>query len=77
MGIQIKIFGQLSEIIGSEELQLEDINDTELLRKKLIFDFPKLANYPFVMAVDKKIANKNVKLNTGDVVALLPPFAGG
>lgn len=77
MNIQIKIFGQLAEIIGSDQLQFQDINDTDLLREKLISGFPKLADYPFVVAVDKKVANKNIKLNSGDVVALLPPFAGG
>ncbi len=77
MGIQIKIFGQLADIIGSDELQLQHMNDTGSLRKKLISDFPKLANYPFVVAVGKKIVNGNQKLNAGDVVALLPPFAGG
>lgn len=77
MNIQVKIFGQLAEIIGNDQLQLQDITDTDLLRKKLISGFPKLADYPFVVAVDKKVANKNIKLNSGDVVALLPPFAGG
>ena len=77
MQVQIKIFGQLAEIIGSEEMQLQDINDTDLLRKRLISDFPKLADYPFVVAVDKKVATNNIMLNKGNVVALLPPFAGG
>lgn len=77
MGIQIKVFGQLADIIGSDELQLQDIGDTGTLREKMISDFPELANYPFVIAVGKKIVNGNQKLNTDDVVALLPPFAGG
>ena len=77
MSIQIKIFGQLAEIVGSSELQLEVVDDTNFVRTKMISDFPKLEKYPFVIAVNKIIVNKNQKINTGDVVALLPPFAGG
>lgn len=77
MNIQVKVFGQLAEIIGNDQIQFKDIADTDLLRKELISGFPKLADYPFVVAVDKKVANKNMKLNPGDVIALLPPFAGG
>ncbi len=77
MGIQIKIFGQLAEIIGSDRLEWEEIKDTGTLKKKLISNFPLLADYPFVVAVDKKITDKNKTLREGDEVALLPPFAGG
>lgn len=77
MSIQIKIFGHLAEIAGSNELELQGVSDTDLVRERLISDFPKLANYPFVIAVNKMIINRNQKINTGDVLALLPPFAGG
>ena len=77
MSIQIKIFGQLAEIVGSNELKLELVADTNSIKTKIISDFPKLENYPFVIAVNKIIVNQNQKINTGDVVALLPPFAGG
>lgn len=77
MSIQIKIFGQLVEIVGSNELELQEVNDTDLVRERLISDFPKLANYSFAIAVNKRIINRNQKINIGDVLALLPPFAGG
>lgn len=77
MGIQIKIFGQLAELIGSDQLLLQDVKDTDLLRERLISDFPKLVDYPFVVAVDKRVINENKALKAGDEVALLPPFAGG
>lgn len=77
MGTLIKVFGQLADIIGSDELQMQDISDTGSLREKLVSEFPELGNYPFVVAVGKKVVNGNQKINTGDEVALLPPFAGG
>lgn len=77
MSTQIKVFGQLAELIGSDRLIWQDVKDTDLLRKRLISDFPKLVDYPFVVAVDKKVINENRMLKAGDEVALLPPFAGG
>lgn len=56
---------------------LQDVKDTDLLRKRLISDYPKLVDYPFVVAVDKKVINENRTLKEDDEVALLPPFAGG
>ncbi len=77
MSIQIKIFGQLAEITGNNELHLQNVSDTDSLRKKLVSDYSKLQHCSFVIAVDKKIVTENLPLNAGDVVALLPPFAGG
>lgn len=77
MQINIKIFGQLTELIGANELLLQDVENTDLLKEKLILNFPKLANFPFVIAVNKKIVQQNENIKTGDVLALMPPFAGG
>lgn len=77
MSIKIKIFGQLAEIAGRIELEWQELSDTDTIREKLIAEFPKLEYHPFVMAVNKKIVNQNQKINKGDEVALLPPFAGG
>ncbi len=77
MSIQVKVFGQLTEIIGRSELQIEDAGDTKGIVEKLILDFPKLADCSFAIALNKKIINHNQKINSGDVVALMPPFAGG
>ena len=77
MSIQVKLFGALADVVGQPEVQLQNINDTDSLKKKMVSDFPKLKTYSFVVAVYKKIANGNEVLSNGDVVALLPPFAGG
>lgn len=77
MSIQIKFFGQIAEVTGTGEMVLQGINDTNSLQTKLLSDFPQLKNYQFVVAVDKKIINGNETLHAGNVVALLPPFAGG
>ena len=77
MSIQVKFFGVLADAAKKKEFYLENITDTELLRKKILSDFPDLGKQSFVIAVNKKIAKGNVLINAGDIVALLPPFAGG
>ncbi|MBI4931464.1 MAG: MoaD/ThiS family protein [Bacteroidetes bacterium] len=77
MSIQINLFGSLAEVVGKTQLNINDVNDTEALKQKMLDDFPKLKNYQFVIAVSKQIIKENQLLNAGDVVALLPPFAGG
>ena len=77
MSIQIKFFGSLADAAGKSQVDINDVNDTDSLKEKMLKDFPKLMNYQFVIAVSKQIVKKNQALNSGDVVALLPPFAGG
>jgi molybdopterin converting factor small subunit len=75
--IEILAFGQLTDITGRETLQIENVQDIDELHAKLINLFPDLADSKFLIAVNKEIMRGNVKLNAGDVVALLPPFSGG
>ena len=56
---------------------MEDITDTDQLKKILIEKHPALTDSKYLIAVNMEIIRGNVKLNPGDVVALLPPFSGG
>lgn len=71
------LFGRLVEIIGSEKISMENISDTHSLKSQLEERFPALRNCQYVFAVNRKICNENCKINTGDEISLLPPFAGG
>ncbi len=75
--INILAFGQLIDITGLSSWQMEDAIDTDQIRSKLLEKFPKLAQSKFLMAVNMEVIRGNVQLNSGDVVALLPPFSGG
>jgi len=75
--MQIKVFGQLTEVLGAHELQREIVSDTDLLKRNLISEFPDLAGYSFAIAIDKKIVVSNQTIREGAVIALLPPFSGG
>lgn len=77
MSIQIKFFGLLADTIGKSQLDLQGVENTNSLRQVLFTDYPELKNCQFIIAVEKKIIKQNQKLNPGDEVALLPPFAGG
>ena len=76
MKINIIIFGQLCEVLG-ENLVMENLKDTENLQQALHKKFPELANYKYVMAVNKKQVTINTVLKEDCTVALLPPFSGG
>jgi molybdopterin converting factor small subunit len=77
MTIQVKFFGLLVDIVGETEMDITGINDTDSLKQKMLSDFPKLKDQSFVIVVSKQIVKGNQILNPCDVVALLPPFAGG
>ena len=77
MNIQVKLFGLLADAAGKSELQIENASDTDSLKKIMLLEYPNLANKSFIVAVRKQIIGNNQKLENGDEVAFLPPFAGG
>ena len=77
MSIRVKLFGLLADTVGKSELQIENASDTDSLKKQMLLDYPHLASKSFIVAVRKQIIGNNQKLENGDEVAFLPPFAGG
>jgi sulfur-carrier protein len=77
MAIRIMIFGQLTDIINSNELTLTGIDDTNDLVSELNKLYPALAGNRYVMAVNKQTITANTVLKEDSIVALLPPFSGG
>ncbi|MWB93348.1 MoaD/ThiS family protein [Flavobacterium sp. GA093] len=77
--IEIKYFGAVAEKtkcafekVASSEVSLQEL--LQNLEEKYQFE-----SLSFSVAVNQKIVSKtgNYTLQTSDVVALLPPFAGG
>ena len=78
MPIRIMIFGQLTDIINSNELTLTTgIADTNSLVSELNKRYPALAGTKYMMAVNKQTVTANTILKEDSIVALLPPFSGG
>lgn len=77
MAIDILIFGQLTDITGTDRIRLADMADTDALLSELNSRYPALENVQFRVAVNKKIITGNVELSQQSTIALMPPFSGG
>jgi molybdopterin converting factor small subunit len=77
MDIDVKVFGQLTDLTGSAALRISDVRDTDELRAILAEQYPPLKDHPYAIAVDKKIVSVNTDLEPGCIVVLMPPFSGG
>ena len=77
MKVKVLLFGVFSEKIESSSLYFEDITSTEDLLINIYGLYPALKEMRCTLAVNQHIIMENTKLKNGDVVALMPPFAGG
>ncbi len=77
MKVTILLFGQLTDITGTDNIIFDDVPDTVSLTIKLHRQFPALKESKYIIAVDKKIISANTTLYNNCTVALLPPFSGG
>ena len=77
MKIKILFFGILQEAAGKQEMTLNNINNTESLQNHLTSLIPRLKNYTFRLAINQEFVDSNCTLKEGDIVAVMPPFAGG
>ncbi len=75
--MNIKVFGQLTDIIREENISVEKVADVNGLKNHLNIRYPALAEKTFVIAVNKKITHENIPLTADAEIALLPPFSGG
>ena len=75
--MNIMIFGQLEDIIGSSVVSISDVTNTDLLLNKLYAEYPLLKEKKFLIAVDQKIITGKTEIGEQAKVALLPPFSGG
>lgn len=77
--IEIKYFGAVAE---KTKCEFEKVTFSEVSLQQLLQDLEikyQFDSLSFSVAVNQKIVSKTTdyKLQTSDVVALLPPFAGG
>ena len=77
MKVEVLFYGMVSEAAGLSSVKYQDIKDTEALSEQLATFFPQLKNLQYSMAVNQVIRREVISLTDGDVIALLPPFAGG
>ena len=79
MKVTLKYFGQLVDVMGShEEIREITANTSNELLEQMKQNNP-IGHIPFQLAIHDKLIDQEAakKLNDGDVIALLPPYAGG
>ena len=74
---KIKVFGQLAEITGTAEITLPKSSTTADLKKNILENYPALASFSFMIAVDKSVLQGDALIPDNAEIALLPPFSGG
>ena len=80
MEITLKYFGIIADIIQKKEETLFIEDESITLRKmQLIIEikYPKILVINYSIAVNKKFLQNDILLKNQDVIAFLPPFAGG
>jgi molybdopterin synthase sulfur carrier subunit len=77
MKVKILFFGILQEASGKQEMILNDINDSDTLQNQLKSLIPDIKDFTFRLAINEEFIDSNCTLKEGDIVAVIPPFAGG
>lgn len=77
MKIRVKFFGVLSEVVGENDIVIKGNSTLLQLKQSIIDRHPSLKDYKYRISVNRVIIGADHKLNEGDEVAFLPPFAGG
>ena len=76
MKLTVLAFASYKQLLGFEEAELP-LPDPPTLGELL--KHPRFANMPknALLVINHKFAGANETLNTGDVVAVMPPVSGG
>lgn len=80
MRVTLKYFGLLEEITHCNEEQVEltaDVSSLLGLKSAVEHRFPAFQKTAYSIALNQALCNDEVALQEADVIAFLPPFAGG
>lgn len=79
MIVKVEYYGQVAEIVGSQQQQIE-LGEASVLSdliQEIESQFGDLAAIKKQYAVNNSMVDTHTTLNNNDLVAVLPPFAGG
>lgn len=80
MILNVKYFGVLADITKKKEEQLE-LDESNLtvnsLKSKIELVYQELQKNSYSIAVNQTMARMDITVKDQDVIAFLPPFAGG
>lgn len=77
MEIKVLFFGEIQQSTKQSEILFKDVFSSNQLNEKIQLLFPDLKTKSYRIAVNKSLINIDTELKNGDILAFLPPFAGG
>jgi molybdopterin converting factor small subunit len=77
MEISVLFFGVLAEVTKTSFRHYSNVGSFDDLKLRIEDEFPEMVHYNYRIAVNKEMVSDVPILNSGDEIALLPPFAGG
>jgi molybdopterin synthase sulfur carrier subunit len=77
MEIEIISFGQITEFIKHQKIDIAGITDTETFKQYIENQFPALKGMKYKLALNKNIVQENTEITKKAVIAIMPPFSGG
>jgi molybdopterin converting factor small subunit len=77
MEVKVLFFGVLSEVAATTVKHYNNVKTVNDLKLRIFDDYPEIVHYNYRISVNNEITDKDLILNPGDEVALMPPFAGG
>ena len=76
MKVTVLLFAQLAELFPTSTLEMEVTSWQEII-ENLESKNPDFTGQQYSVAINEEIVQNDIVLKDGDIVALLPPFAGG
>ncbi|WP_343522166.1 MoaD/ThiS family protein [Pedobacter sp.] len=77
MEIEIISFGQITEFINNQKIEVDGITDTDAFKQYLEGRFPALKGIKYKLALNKNIVQQNTEITNQATIAIMPPFSGG
>ena len=80
MNLTLKYFGLVVDITQKKEeifVLKENVTTVAVLKSKIENRYQELKNTNYAIAVNQSMVNLEYSIQDQDIIALLPPFAGG
>lgn len=80
MEVTLKYFGIIADIAQKKEESFFIDEESIMLKKlqsKIEVKYPKILVINYSIAVNEKFLQNDISLKNNDIIAFLPPFAGG
>ncbi|MFI5305463.1 MAG: MoaD/ThiS family protein [Nitrospiria bacterium] len=81
--VMIKFFAVMKKLVGRESMEIKIDTPTTLkdILNQVEKDIPKIRQIikegRSLISINQEMADENTIVNSGDEIAILPPFAGG